>query len=323
VLIAGPFAGFILLPAAFLYKPSNATENALRFTLIGIYSVFLFSSLRGKTEANWTAPVLVPLIVLGHRYLTSNSKWRSAIYKLLPVSIIVTLFARIIMIADILPVYFVKEQYHAWKSWPAQMKTITKNLPVVFNNSYQRASKYWFYTGQTTYSLNDYRSRKNNYNLWPTEDSMLGKPVYVLDVYDLYKFPDSFKTPLAWLGYRFDSSFASFAKVNIVTTQKKYNIKEGEVLNLSCSINIPAYYADFITSHPALHTELLIGIFRSEGLIKNVQLPYSLQWINMKREFDIKFNPLLKKGKYYLKFAIRAGNNLATHNSDKIPLVVE
>jgi hypothetical protein len=227
------------------------------------------------------------------------------------------------MIADILPIHFVKEQYHAWRSWPAQMKKRTKNLPVVFNNSYQRASKYLFYTGQTTYSLNDYRSRKNNYDLWPTVDSMLGKPVYVLDIYDLYKFPDSIKTPLGWLGYRFDPSFASFAKINIFVSDKRYSLKVDEVLNLSCRVDIPAHYSEFITSHPALNTEVLIGIFRSDGFIKNVFLPYSLQKINMKREFEIKFNPRLKKGRYYLKFAIRAGNNIATHNSEKIPLFIE
>jgi Dolichyl-phosphate-mannose-protein mannosyltransferase len=323
VLIAGPFAGFILLPAAFLYKPSNATENALRVSLIGIYSVFLVSSFRGKTEANWTAPVLVSLMVLSHGYLNSNSKLRSAIFQLLPLSLLVTLFARIIMIADILPIHFVKEQYHAWRNWPAQMKTRTKNLPVVFNNSYQRASKYWFYTEQTTYSLNDYRSRKNNYNLWPTEDSMLGKQVYILDIYDLYKFPDSIKTPLGWLGYRIDPSFASFAKINIFVSNKRYSLKVDGVLKLSCRVDIPAHYAEFITSHPDLYTEVLIGIFKSDGFIKNVFLPYSLQRINMKREFEIKFNPRLKKGKYYLKFAIRAGNNIATHNSEKIPLFIE
>jgi len=323
VLIAGPFAGFILLPAAFLYKPSTTTENALRFTLIGIYSLFLFSSLRGKTEANWTAPVLVSLMVLSHGYLNSNTKWRSAIYKLLPLSLIVTLFARIIMIADFLPIRFVKEQYHAWRGWPGEMKKRTKNLPVVFNNSYQRASKYWFYTGQTTYSLNDYRSRKNNYNLWPTEDSMLGKQVYVLDIYDLYKFSDSIKTPMGWLGYRFDPAFVSFAKINISVSNKRYSLKADEVLNLSCRVNIPPRHAEFITSHPALYTEVFIGIFSADGFIKNVFLPYSLQRINSKREFEIKFDPHLKKGKYYLKFAIRAGNNIATHNSDKIPLLIE
>lgn len=40
LLLPGPIAGFILLPAAFLYKIKNSTEKALRFTMIGIYIFF-------------------------------------------------------------------------------------------------------------------------------------------------------------------------------------------------------------------------------------------------------------------------------------------
>ncbi|MEI9909615.1 MAG: glycosyltransferase family 39 protein [Bacteroidota bacterium] len=40
LLLPGPIAGFILLPAAFLYQYKNDTEKALRYTLIGIYVSF-------------------------------------------------------------------------------------------------------------------------------------------------------------------------------------------------------------------------------------------------------------------------------------------
>ncbi|MEI9909614.1 MAG: hypothetical protein WDO71_08025 [Bacteroidota bacterium] len=116
-------------------------------------------------------------------------KWEKILYRLLPVTLVLVLFARIIMIADVLPVKEIQTRYHAWKEWPRQMKEKTKGLPVVFSNSYQRASKYWFYSGQTTYSQNWYRERRNNYNFWPIEDSLLGKPVYFLDKHLLYRFP--------------------------------------------------------------------------------------------------------------------------------------
>ncbi len=69
LLLAGPVAGFILLPAAWRYKPKNETEKALRFTMIGIYGFFLLSSFRGRVEGNWTSPAIVPLIVLAHQFL--------------------------------------------------------------------------------------------------------------------------------------------------------------------------------------------------------------------------------------------------------------
>src|SRR6266498_4226721 len=64
ILLAGPLAGIILLPAAFLYRTKNIFEKSLKFTLAGIYIFFLLSSFRGKVEANWTSPAIVPLIIL-------------------------------------------------------------------------------------------------------------------------------------------------------------------------------------------------------------------------------------------------------------------
>jgi 4-amino-4-deoxy-L-arabinose transferase-like glycosyltransferase len=59
ILLAGPIAGIILLPAAFIYRTKNLFERSLKFTLVGIYLFFLLSSLRGKVEGNWTSPAIV------------------------------------------------------------------------------------------------------------------------------------------------------------------------------------------------------------------------------------------------------------------------
>ncbi len=196
----GPIAGLILIPAAIFYATKSKTEKAMRYTMIGIYVFFLLSAFRGKVEANWTVPVMIPLFVLAHQSLLEKIKWQRLLFKLLPITLVLVLFARVVMVADVLPMRAVKERYHAWKDWPAEMKKITKGMPVVFSNSYQRASKYWFYTGQLTYSQNAYLGRINNYNFWPIEDSLLGKPVYFMDVYDMANYTDSVKTPTGWVG---------------------------------------------------------------------------------------------------------------------------
>jgi hypothetical protein len=54
---------------------------------------------------------------------------------------------------------------------------------------------------------------------------MLGKPVYFLDKYLLYRFPDSLKTPVGWIGYIFDSALMSFAKINIKVFLKRLELK--------------------------------------------------------------------------------------------------
>jgi 4-amino-4-deoxy-L-arabinose transferase-like glycosyltransferase len=141
LLLPGPIAGFILLPAAFLYKPFTKTERALRFTMIGVYAFFLLSSFRGKVEANWTSPAIVPLMVLSHQFLYDRVRWQKILFKLLPITLFLVLFVRVIMIENVLPVLKVERMYHAWKKWPKELREKTHNLPVVFSNSYQRASK--------------------------------------------------------------------------------------------------------------------------------------------------------------------------------------
>jgi Dolichyl-phosphate-mannose-protein mannosyltransferase len=327
VLLPGPIAGFILLPAALLYKSNKQSANyrlekALRYTMTGIYAFFLLSSFRGKVEANWTSPVLVSLIVLAHQYLNEKLKWRQLLFKLLPVTLVLVLFVRVIMIVDLLPVKAIKERYHSWKEWPAVLKEKTKGLPVVFSNSYQRASKYWFYTGQMTYSQNLYKQRRNNYNFWPVEDSMLGKPVYLLDVYDLWRFNDSLKTPIGLIGYGYDSSFSSFAKIQIKPKEKTLSTFIGAATIFDVAATMPQQYRQYILNHPEIKAKIIIGVFNEKGWIEDYPTTLTLQDL-LKDSFLIRIDTFhLPEGKYYLRIAIGSGNYNPTHNSEKIELIV-
>lgn len=320
--LPGPIAGFILVPAAFLYKPKTETEKALRFTMMGIYIFFLLSSFRGRVEGNWTSPVLVSLVVLSHQFLNDKIKWQKTLFRLLPITLLLVLFVRIIIVTDIIPLKAIQERYHSWKKWPLEMRERTKGLPVVFSNSYQRASKYWFYTGQVTLSQNWYRERRNNYNFWPIEDSLLGKPVYFMDKHGLSRFPDSLKTPIGWVGYLYDSSFISFAKVKFITP-KKITVKEGQAFTIPCAVQIPLKHELFIRNHSFLSDSTRIGVFNKKGWQKDIATTLSLRKIVDENKFDLTINPGLQKGKYYLRFSIQSGVYNFTHNSDKIELVIE
>jgi hypothetical protein len=324
LILPGPIAGFILLPAAFLYKPKNTTEKALRYNMIGIYIFFFLSSFRGKVEANWTSPVIVSLIVLSHQYLHEKYKWQKLLFRLLPVTLFIVLFARVVMIVDILPIKQIQQRYHAWKEWPAIMKEKTKGLPIVFSNSYQRASKYWFYSGQMTYSQNLYKGRRNNFNFWPIEDSMLGKPVYFLDIYNLWRFPDSIKTPIGWIGYKYDSSLSSFAKIQITPKEKSiYHPYVGVATILDVEAIMPQQYRQFISDHPGLKVAITVGVFNKKGLIEEYPTTLALKDL-LANKFSVRIDTFhLPEGRYYLLFAIGIDSYNPTHNSEKIKLIIE
>lgn len=328
ILLAGPLAGVILLPAAFLYRAKNIFERSLKFTLAGIYIFFLLSSFRGKVEANWTSPAIVPLIILSYNFLLEKitpmaiggRKW---LFRLLPATMVLVLFARIVTIIDILPVKEIKEKYYGWKNWPQVTRQKTQGLPIVFENSYQRASKYWFYSGQMTYSLNLYKERRNNYDFWPIEDSLLGKPVFILDIYNLDSFQDKIKTGIGLLGFKYDSSFSSFAKVQFVPSEKLIYTKQDSLFSIHIKPDLPGKYLAYIIAHPELKTKIVMAIFDKYKWIKDLPVPYNLGEL-VQQEKVLSFKPQLSKGKYSLIFSIyNVGTLTGTHNSSKIKLVVD
>ena len=227
------------------------------------------------------------------------------------------------MIVDILPIKAITQRYHGWKEWPRDMKEKTKALPIVFGNSYQRASKYWFYTGQMSYSLNYYRERRNNYNFWPIEDSLLGKPVYILDIHN----PDSFQTripvPIGDLNYKYDPAFASFAKVKFISSEKIVRVRENFSFPIDIHTELPPKYYKYIISRPELKIEMVVGIFNKYGWLKDLPVSNSLYEL-VQKPAKLKFDPKLPKGNYYLIFSIlHIGTVTATHNSEKIKLVID
>ncbi|MDQ6609956.1 MAG: glycosyltransferase family 39 protein [Bacteroidota bacterium] len=322
LLLAGPVAGFILWPATFLYRNKNNFERALKFTAIGFFIFFLASTLKGKVEPNWTSPAIIPVMVLAHQYLLEEQGWRRWLIRLLPITVIIVFLFRIIMIVDLIPADAIVERYHGWKGWPQELKKNTKGLPVVFNNSYQRASKYWFYTGQITYSLNNYSDRRNNYNFWPVEDSLLGKAVYIMDIYGLDNFVDTLKTPLFTVGYRYDSSFHSFTK--IVFTSAGYKLKEGDSLVINYKMEVPEHYKTYLQQHPSVDEKIILGIFDGQKLVKEITLPVTIQQV-LKEDNSkhVSVLPGVGKGNYFLRFGVFSDSNFFSHNSEKINLKVE
>lgn len=324
LLLAGPIAGFILIPAAFIYRNSqnNLLEKALKFTLYGMYLFFFLSSFKGKVEANWTSAVLIPLIILSHGYLVINKKWQLVLFKTVPVTIFLVIIFRFAMIFDFIPVKAIKERFHSWGYWPALMKEKTKGLSVVWNNSYQRASKYWFYTGQVAYSLNYYHDRLNNYNYWPIENELLLKPVYNLDIYNVPAFDDSIKTSIGIIGFRYDLSFISFAKIKMVVNENNVIIKKGEKINLYCNIEMPDNYRQLLSTLDAVNFNCKIGIFSTDGWIRDIPVNLSPKKLSPLNHLVINFPLSLEKGNYYLRVALQWKDYPATHNSKKIKLEV-
>jgi 4-amino-4-deoxy-L-arabinose transferase-like glycosyltransferase len=314
LLLAGPLMGWLLLWKAFRYKPVDLFEWALKFSLAGIYLFFFLMTIKGRVEANWTTPALVPLIVLGHMALLRNDKWKAILWKSVPLTLVLVFAIRAYMAFDFFsPKWIPKDEFHQNKKLASLVKEKAGDLPVVFINSYQKTSKYWFYTGHKAFSLNTPLYRRNNFNYWPLEDSFQGKRVYAVIFEDSVYFPDIIqKTKKATRG-RIIDSFYSYSKINLVPENKM--VVSGNKLQTTL------YLASGSAPVPVPFTPYLY-IYRADTFFTSFKMiaePVSGFWNLHSAEYID-----LPKGKYAVRFAVPSViPNIPSLNSAFCKLFVE
>ena len=319
LLLAGPLAGFILLPAAFIYKVKSQNEKALKFTLIGIYLLFLISSFRGKVEANWTMPALIPMIVLSHQFIIDKISWIKPLRIIAFVSLLLVIAGRVYLVVDMGPDNAVKKRFHGNDEWAKAIAGKTADLPVVFNNSYQRASLFWFYSGKPSHSHNPYWDRRNNYNFWPTESNLLEKKVFIADVYGIHTFLDSVNTKKGWVGISFDSVYATLGGIKLIVEENNIGGFNSAIITFRITPQLPGEYLNFLQSYPDINTELLIGIFNGKNIVKEIKTGITAQHIaKQAAPFDVSMSRNLLHSNYEIRLGFKTKNYLTTHNSETI-----
>jgi len=317
ILLAGPLAGFILFPAAFIYKAKTQTERALKFTLISIYLIFLVSSFRGKVEVNWTMPAMIPLIVLSHQFILDKISWIKPLKVMAFISLLLIIAARIYLVVDIGPDNSTKGRFRN-KAWAKTIAEKTGDSPVVFYNSYQRASLFWFYSGKPSHSHNSYSDRKSNYNFWPTESKLLGKKVFIADIYGIHTFSDSVKTKKGWVGLTMDSMFAALGGIKIIHEETAI-AESNNLIHIKFSTQIPEQYRRFLQVNQNINTELVVGIFNSKELLKEYKTGITAQQLaDRTPPSNVSFFIEDSRKAYVVRFGIRSKNYLITHNSENI-----
>jgi len=128
------------------------------------------------------------------------------------------------------------------------------------------------------------------------------------------------------VGYKYDSAFLSFAKVKFTPTKKEtINLNEKlHLLEITVKAELPAKYYTYITNHPALQTQIVVGLFDKHGWVEDLPINYTLNEM-IQRPQTLRFlNLNLHGSHYYLVFSIyQPGTITGTHNSDKIRLLVQ
>ena len=324
IIFAGPLAGPLFLWCAFRKKTSNRFERALQLTMGGIYIFFLVTTLKGRVEANWTLPALVPVIVLTHQYLLDHYRLRKWMSRLAALTIILVFAVRLHTMIDFFPDRRLKiDEFLTNREWAMAIHQHAKGVPVFFTDSYQRPSKYWFYTGTPAFSLNTVDYRRNNFSFWPMEEKLFNQKAYA--IYQGRKqdyYIDSINTPKGiYLGRTIDKYF-SFSRIRIVP-QGKLVAQQG-VVNADLKILSDKGMLDQIKA-PYDTLRVLLSVYEKDSVIANIPTNITIGMINDKSvALPARFNVNLPAGKYLARFSIPSCiENWPTINSSAIHLRVK
>ena len=161
--------------ALFKTKKSDKFNSALLFLIYGIILFFFISSFNRRIQTQWLVVICIPMIVVVYNQILLDKVTRKWILILGTANIVILMFLRIGLIYP--PLFPIVYESHGNKDWVNEISSQIGTTPVVFENSYTDAPMYTFYSGNTSYSLNNIRFRPNQYSLDESENLVQGQTI--------------------------------------------------------------------------------------------------------------------------------------------------
>ena len=159
-------------------KSDSKFKRTLLFIFLGILAFFFVSSFNRRVQTQWIIIVCIPAVLLTYDFVLRHATSRKWLYKLGITSAAILLIARIGLIYE--PLFPVAYETHGNKEWAETVAEVAQERPVVFINSYRNAPMYAFYSGGTSFSLNNMLYRKNQYYIDTSEEKVRGKDVLLV-----------------------------------------------------------------------------------------------------------------------------------------------
>lgn len=325
LLIFGPLTSGIIFYSAFKMKMTNGVNRALKFTLIGFILFFLVSTLNASVEPNWTVPILIPLLVLTIQFIDGKEKKTKILFQLSKFMLILFIAGRVFLMTDIWPNQILKKsEFHGWKKWANDIDDLSNNKPVVFMNSYQKASKYFFYTENKALSLNNVMYRRNQFDLWEIASSFQGEDILFIPNYKIKEYSE-FSNSKETFNYLFMPNFRSYNKVWIQTNlQKEVEIEHNTLMHIDMDLINQFDFSVPFNANLEYPVRLVCVMFRQNDFFSEHTI-LSLDDVVLKERLHYSFDLNIPKESdvYYLRIGLKAGSLPVSINSDIIRMTVK
>ena len=303
MLYYGPISTVFLLFTAVTFKHSGLFEKALVWNLWGFLGFFLTSTLKGRVEVNWTFPVLIPLLIF---FLKSGfmkpilEKWFYILA--FPVVLLIIL----LRFQVIYPVFNIEvdriNDLRGHRELGKEVIEKSEGCPLVTNN-YQKAGLISFYANTFVPSIN-VNSRRNQFNLWHSDNSLRFKKVAFVNNYMdegvilQNKYYKDFKVTII-------DSLPVMNDIVIKTELKSSSVKRGETVEIKAILSSENPAVDYHDTRN-YKTRLCAGLFRENILVKEevCPLPIDILLKGDKGEYDFRIIAPSQRGNYKIVISL-------------------
>jgi hypothetical protein len=330
--LAGPLVGWYLYRSAAVLKTSDGFIRALKFNFYGIFIFFLFSTLKGRVEAHWTLPAMLCLFMLAYIALADRpvARWFE---RLAIASIALVILVRLVLIVPVDGLKKVKivAYYFGNEAWAKQIHQKAGNYPVIFYDSFQAPSRYNYYTRSTKgFSYDSRNYRKNQYDIWPLEDSIRHKKAYLLldHEYSEYTPQDTIRTEKGIYYGTWIDSVRMYQKVSVNPLVVPAGWKKGEFRSLKLKVTNP-YHEQIVLGNKNQRWKCYLEYsFKKDDVLEDFQpVLADLEQLNIAAGASAEVTGTIKApataGKYKLILSLRTEPFRGGRNSNMIAVEIK
>ena len=222
------FTFFWIYKALFKTKNTDLFTKALLYITYGTLVFFFISSFNRRIQTQWIIVISITLAILAYNYMLENENTRKWIFRMGLVNIVLLTFARFALVFEqISPLHY---ESHGNKEWALSIAEKAGKTPVVFENSYRNAPMYAYYTGNTSFSLNNIMYRRNQYSIDDSEDQVQHKRILYISGY-LQNGEYTFDMPKQEKGFGvYMDNFESFRKLRVILDEKEIPLYSKETI---------------------------------------------------------------------------------------------
>jgi len=330
LLLAGPLTGWFLYRKAAMRKSSDGFLRAVKFNFFGIFVFFLISTLKGRVEAHWTLPGMLCLFILAYIAL-AQEKERRWLGALLVVNIALVALVRLFLVVPVpaLQKIPVVAYYFNNRQWAGEIREKAGELPVIFYDSFQDPSRYNYYTNTTKgFAYNSRNYRKNQYDIWPLEDSIRYHSAYLVTQQSQgLGAEDTLNTAKGiWYGTRLDQ-VRIYQKAVVTSSGIPASWRSGQPVTLKIRIRNPYEQPMKLDNTGQEYKCYLEYGYLKEGTLSDFKrVETSFHGLTIAPGATAELSGTIvapdRPGKYKLVFSLRTEPFRGGRNSDMIPVEV-